>query len=535
MASLLTTLPGLTRGGEVTLKQGGTIVTGVVRMDGEHVVISGEKGEVRIPLSSVSRVNLDKSPGSNEAMRSLVTGLGQYAEGCPMRQALAFLETASRLDPQDDLAAYWYVQMLLNAHQPKRAAQVLEERRGVLTKTPEHYTLLKTRLADMEKQPDWPGSLSDAVATLERVSAFREAGGMEIRAGVLQLLDETGEPLLSVLNKGIQISGSNVKASEYEEGYTLIVSNVYSNDTNPITVMSTGPSFVRGRWTYNLTRDQTAWLGTLKITRWSEQNKGKVGGIEGRVARADGAPAQGIYVSCIFQPDGAQAENKQTDTEGAFAFSLAPGAYSVSCANASPKTPARQVQVEEGKTTKINFEVVDPPNPVRVSARFLINWSNAKAFTDGEYEEASRSLTVSPPYPGGYPGGFPGGYRGGYPGVWGSSLSVLQGFLALDKGKVVFRRQENSGSDYQSFLDLGKQDWDRTKSLPEKCRPAFGSIAPPGKSDPVVLETGHVYVGCLMATVPYSHPSYGGAPQGGLVPFKLHIVSIETVEPPKRP
>jgi hypothetical protein len=265
-----------------------------------------------------------------------------------------------------------------------------------------------------------------------------------------------------------------------------------------------------------------------------------VGVIYGRGARAVGAPAQGIYVSCIFQPDGAQAENKQTDTEGAFAFSLAPGAYSVSCANASPKTPARQVQVEEGKTTKINFEVVDPLNPVRVSARFLINWSNAKAFTDGEYEEASRSLTVSPPYPGGYPGGYRGGYPGGYPGGYrggypGGGGSVLQSFLTLDKGKVVFRRQEDGGSDCQSFLDLGKQDWDRTKSLPEKCRPAFGSIAPPGKSDPVVLETGHVYVGCLMATLPYSHPSYGGVPQRGLVPFKLHIVSIETVEPPKRP
>jgi hypothetical protein len=500
-------------------------------MDGEHVVISGEKGEVRIPLSSVSRVNLDKSPGSNEAMRSLVTGLGQYAEGCPMRQALAFLETASRLDPQDDLAAYWYVQMLLNAHQPKRAAQVLEERRGVLTKTPEHYALLKTRLADMEKQPDWPGSLSDAVTALERSLSFRKVEGMEIRVGVLQLLDETGEPLLSVLNNGIQISGNSVKASDYGEGYVVIVSNTYTNDNSPITVTSTPPSFVRGRWTYSLTRDQTVWLGTLKATRWSEQNKGKTGTIEGTVVRADGKPAQGAPVSCVFQPDGAQADSKQTDVEGAFAFSLAPGAYSVSCANASPKTPARQVQVEEGKTTKIEFEVVDPPKPVRVSARFLINWSNAKGFSDGEYEEVCRSLTLSSQSPGGYRGGYPGGYYGG----GGSSLSVLQSFLTLDKGKVVFRRQEQGGSDCQSFLDLGKQNWDRTKSLPEKCRPAFGSMTPPGKSDPVVLETGHVYVGCLMTIVPYSHPSYGGAPQRGLVPFKLRIESVETVEPPSRP
>ena len=535
IASLLTALPDATQGGEVTLKQGGTIVTGVVRMDGEHVVISGEKGEVLIPLSSVSRVNLDKSPSSNEAMRSLVTGLGQYAEGCPTRQALAFLETACRIDPQDDLAAYWYVQMLLNAHQPKRAAQAFEERRTILMKAPEHYALLKTRLADMEKQPDWPGSLSDAVTALERSLPFRKVEGMEIRVGVLQLLDETGEPLLSVLNNGVQISGNSVKASDYGEGYIVIISNTYTNDNSPITVTSTPPSFLRGRWTYSLTRDQTVWLGTLKATRWSEQNKGKTGTIEGTVVRADGKPAQGVPVSCIFQPDGAQADSKQTDVEGAFAFSLAPGAYSVACTNASPKTPARQVQVEEGKTTKIEFEVVDPPKPVRVSARFLVNWSNAKAFTDGEYEETCRSLTVSPPYPGGYPGGYRGGYPGGYYGGGGSSLSVLQSFLTLDKGKVVFRRQEQGGSDCQSFLDLGKQDWDRTKSLPEKCRPAFGSMTPPGKSDPVVLETGHVYVGCLMTIVPYSHPSYGGAPQRGLVPFKLHIESVETVEPPSRP
>lgn len=448
-----------------------------------------------------------------------------------MREVLASLETACRIEPQNDLAAYWYVQMLLNAHQPKRAAQVLEERTGILMRTPKQYSLLKSGLADMEKQPDWPDRLVDAVAALERRRAFLESESTEIRVGVLQLLDETGEPLVSVLNKGIQVSGPSVKVTEYEEGYVLIVSNIYTSDNTPIAVMSTGPSFLRGRWTYHLTGDQTAWLGTLKITKWSEQNKGKAGGIEGRVVRADGTPAQGIYVSCVFQPDGAPADNKQTDAEGAFAFSLAPGAYSVSCPNASPKTPARQVQVEEGKTTKMDFEVVEPPRPVRVSARFLINWSNAKAFADGEYEEVCRSLTLSSQSPGGYRGGYPGGYYGG----GGSSLSVLQSFLTLDKGKVLFRRQEQGGSDCQSFLDLGKQGWEKTKSLPEKCRPAFGSITPPDKSDPVVLETGHVYVGCLMATLPYSHPSYGGGPQRGLVPFKLRIESLETVEPPKRP
>lgn len=542
MASLLAALPGATQGGEVTLKQGGTIVTGTIRVVGENVVVSGEKGEVRIPLSSVSRVNLDQSAGPNEAMRSLVTGLEHYAEGTPMRQVLAYLETACQLDPQNDLAAYWLVEMLLNAHQPKRAAQVFEGLKGVLVKTPERYVLLKARLADTEKHPDWPGGLSDAITTLERNRYFRQEG-METRFGVLQLLNENGEPLRSAINKGVYITGSSVKTTEYEEGYILIVSNTNVTDTNPITVTSTTPSFARGTWTYSLTRGQTAWLGALKIARWSELIKSKSGTIEGRVARADGKPAQGVSVSCVFLPDGAQADSKQTDVEGAFAFSLAPGAYPIACTNASPKTPARQVQVEEGKTIKVEFEIADPPKFVRVCARFLINWSNAKAFSDGEYEEVRRSLNLLPTnstgypvrYPAGYPGGYSAGEYGGHPGGAWSSFSVLQTVLSVDKGKLVMRRQVQGGSSCQSFLDMGKQGWDVTKSLPDKCRPSFGSATPTSNTDPVVLEAGHVYVGCLMAVVPLSDPSLGGNYQRGLVPFKLLIESVETMAPPSQP